>query len=560
MPPAPPAPPSLEADRSRPSTPPIPTDPGDALLFHELGTHMREAFWLRDARTQAILYVSPSFATVFSRPCETLYQGPEALLALIHPEDRERLATARARVDTAYEEEYRVVRDDGSFGWILGRGFPVRGPEGEVRHILELCEDITPWRRTEDDLRTTNDIMRALIQASPVAILALNLEHRVVLWNSAAERMFGWSAIEVLGHVHPIVSAEEQDDFRGLFQSVLEGGGFTGVETRRRRRDGTFIEVSISTAPMRDPDGQVVAAMALLEDITERKRSERALAEELARRAALAAENARLYQQAQDAVRLRDEFLSIASHELRTPCTSVRLAIQSLLRLHRASAAGSAANATAPAGPASPVRTGGAIPPEFLTQALEVASRQTTHLSNLIDQLLDVTRITAGRLTLHLADVDLSKLVREVVTDFRGELERSGTPLTLEVTDEIRGRWDASRLEQVMINLLSNAIKYGAGKPIAVRATREGDRARVTVRDHGIGIPPDRQHIIFERFGRAVSGRHYGGLGLGLYIVRCILDELGGTIQVESTLGAGSTFTIELPCAGPPPRTEDEAT
>ncbi len=256
-----------------------------------------------------------------------------------------------------------------------------------------------------------------------------------------------------------------------------------------------------------------------------------ALAEDLAIRAALAVDNARLYLRTQEAVRARDEFLSIASHELRTPVTSLLLAAQGLLRLSKS---GSLAQ----------------VPPEFLASSLETTVRQSSRMAALIDRLLDVSRIQAGRLELQIEDVDLSAVAREIVAQTAAEAQRAGCTVTLRSGGPVVGRWDRARLEQVVANLLSNAFKYGAGKPIELEVAAEPDRARLTVRDQGIGIPPERLSKIFERFERAVSARNYSGLGLGLYIVRRVLEALGGSIRVLSQQGLGSTFVVELPLAG----------
>lgn len=250
----------------------------------------------------------------------------------------------------------------------------------------------------------------------------------------------------------------------------------------------------------------------------------RLLAEDMAGRAALNVDNSRLYREMQRAVRMRDEFLTVAAHELRTPCTSLRLAVDMLCR----------------------------APPEARAQRmLELLARDSQRLATLVDRLLDVSRIMAAELAIVLEPVDLTAAVREVAATLAATLERSGTKLTVEVGDPIVGQWDLLRVQQVVTNLLVNAMKYGRGRPIRVCAEQSGGMARLTVEDHGIGIAPEHQAMIFERFERAVSSRHYGGLGLGLYIVRRIVEALGGSIHLTSELDVGSTFVVELPLSGP---------
>ncbi|NPC80124.1 AAA family ATPase, partial [Pyxidicoccus fallax] len=217
------------------------------------------------------------------------------------------------------------------------------------------------------------------------------------------------------------------------------------------------------------------------------------LAQELARRAAVCIDNARLYRASQEAIRLRDDFLSVASHELNTPLTSLRLMVHSLLR-HR------------PAGL-----------PEPAVRALRTIDAQSLKLATLIGELLDVSRLHAGRLDLRLEEVDLRAVIERVTDRLREPLEKAGCALDVRVDTSILGRWDATRLEQVLLNLLSNALKFGAGKPIHIAAGGEDGTAWLRVRDEGIGIAPDKLPHIFERFERAVSARSYGGLGLGLH-------------------------------------------
>jgi signal transduction histidine kinase len=218
----------------------------------------------------------------------------------------------------------------------------------------------------------------------------------------------------------------------------------------------------------------------------------------------------------------------VASHELKTPLTPLRLLVQGFGRKIRR---GADPNGTMPA---------------WLGE-LGTMDRQIVRFERLIDDLLDVSRISAGGLSLRVEEVQLAEVVREVVGRFRLELER--VQYTVEVPDEAapKGRWDRLRLDQVLTNLLSNALKYGEGKRVDIEARIERDRARIAVRDRGIGIPVEDQRRIFDRFQRLLPVRHYGGFGLGLWIVKQIVDAHGGKIFVTSRPGEGSTFEVELP-------------
>jgi signal transduction histidine kinase len=252
-----------------------------------------------------------------------------------------------------------------------------------------------------------------------------------------------------------------------------------------------------------------------------------ALLEDLAHRAAQAIENARLYGEAQAAVAARDEFLSIASHELRTPLTALRLALENMRRVSSRDAIDR-------------------LPPQYVERVLVTAERQGQRLEKLVAALLDVSRIHMGRLDLDLEDVELGAAVREALGAVEDEAAQTGSSITVR-GEPVCGTWDKLRISQVVTNLLSNAVKYGAGKPVEVEFGPLGERARLVVRDQGIGIDPSDQPQIFERFERAVSSRNYGGLGLGLYIVKRIVEAHGGTVRVESSAGAGAAFIVDLP-------------
>ncbi len=224
-------------------------------------------------------------------------------------------------------------------------------------------------------------------------------------------------------------------------------------------------------------------------------------------------------------VKRRDEFISIAGHELNTPLMSLRLALEGL-------------------------RLGiiGSTPTET-QRAIEMAQRQVNKLAALVKQLLGVGR--ARMLPLQLSDVDVVALVREVAELATPELTSSGSTLSVHAEGPVIGRWDRRRLEHVFSNLLANAIKFGKGNPIDIMIGTVGASARLTVVDRGIGIQSDRLPFVFERFERAVSSAHYGGLGLGLFIVREVVLEHQGRVTVESSYGQGTSFIVELPLSGP---------
>lgn len=253
----------------------------------------------------------------------------------------------------------------------------------------------------------------------------------------------------------------------------------------------------------------------------------------LAAQAAVAVDNARLFKDANEAVAARDDFLSICSHELRTPLTSLKLQTQLTRRM----------------ADKDPQFT---LSPEKLRHFLSTTNMQVDRLIRLVEDMLDISRIRAGKLSLQPEAVSLRGLVQEVTERFSPQLAVSGSTLSLHLDQDVTGHWDKFRLEQVLVNLLSNAVKYGAGKPIDIYLSQKDGTAILEVADQGIGIQAESQTRIFERFERAVSKQNISGLGLGLFIVRQILEAHGGNISVASELGKGARFIVRLPLDASP--------
>jgi two-component system OmpR family sensor kinase len=236
------------------------------------------------------------------------------------------------------------------------------------------------------------------------------------------------------------------------------------------------------------------------------------------------------YVEAQRAIQIRDDFLSIAGHELRTPLTTLRLQVEALSRL-------------AESRPGSVPQT-----------VVDRAHRSVDRLVVIVDQLLDVSRIRAGHLQMHFEKCNLSEIAQATVDQIRDAAAIVGSEITIDTPGPVLGRWDRARLDRVVTNLLGNAIKFGSGKPIEVRVGLDGATARVSVTDHGIGIAEADHERIFGQFEQARSAKQSAGLGLGLWITQRIVDAHGGTVSVRSKAGEGTTFTVELPLAGPPAR------
>jgi len=436
---------------------------------------------------------------------------------------------AALRQDRPVEFEETVVTSGVAHTYLTVK-FPLHDSEGRPYAVCGISTEITGRKRFEDQLRGSVSLLQATLDSTGDAILVVDTAGRVVQFNRRFAETWGIpeERLREMGGRH-----ELPFDLRKLrrptaFREELawqamhpNENSFTIIEFE----DGRIFESHSQPQRM---DHRVVGRVWSFRDVTIRVGAER-------ERDRLLIDEREARAGAEDAVRLRDEFLSVASHELRTPLTSLQLAIQGLAR-H-----------LGPDLPASARRN------------LTLSTRQLRRLGRLISLLLDVSRIQAGRLELDRRLIDLREVVRECAGQLAEDFASSGSALTVHAPQPVVGFWDASRMEQLSINLLTNAIKFGEGRPIEVTLGEEMGTARLCVTDHGIGMPQDVQARIFERFGRGVSARHYGGLGLGLYIVRTIVEAHWGRVSVKSAVGRGSTFIVELPTWPAPPERALEA-
>jgi two-component system CheB/CheR fusion protein len=409
------------------------------------------------------------------------------------------------------ERQVRLVDEEA---WYILRILPYRTVDNVIDGVVMTFVDITELRRTQEQRAH----LARIVESSQDAILGKTLDGIITSWNAGAEAMYGYAPQEAVGRsVDFIIPPERLPELGPIFAKLRRGEVVEPFETERLHRDGRRLHVLLSISPMHDASGRVVGASAIASDITDRKRWE----EEL-----------------HQAARRKDEFLAMLGHELRNPLAPIRNCLHVL--------------AMPSAGEAQIVRARATI------------ERQVHHLTRLVDDLLDVSRISRGKILLRKECLDLVDLVRSAVEDHRGALTADG--LTLDVSLPDRPLWvsgDPTRLAQAVGNVLHNAGKFtDRGGRVTVLLGKEGSEAVLAVRDTGIGIEPEVLTQLFEPFSQAPPGldRSRGGLGLGLALVRRLVALHGGVVEASSEgLGRGAEVRLRLPLdEAPPPGLPEE--
>jgi len=429
-----------------------------------------------------------------------------------------------ARVDGRFEAEGWRLRKDGSRFWASVVLTRMNDSTGKLIGFAKVTRDLTERRRAELELERSERRARLMISGvKDYAIFMLDPSGNVATWNEGARQLKGYTEEEIVGKYFSIFFPAE-DKAAGRCERELElatRNGRAEDEGWRLRKDGSRFWANVVITRVDDPQGGILGFTKVTRDLTERKRADEALRDANEQLESRVRERTRELEQA---LRTRDEFLSIASHELRTPLTGLKLQLQ----LGRRS-----------------LQSKGGDP--RWVEAFDKSLKQSMTLEDLIEDLLDVSRVQTGRLDLELTDVNVSALVDDVAQRMMPQLQLAKIPLTLELDRSLSARWDKRRMTQVLTNLVSNAVKYAPGAPLTMKASRDGALAVIEVVDQGPGIARGKQDLIFDRFERAGASPNAGGLGLGLFIARRIVEVHGGRIEVDSDLGRGARFVVRMP-------------
>jgi len=382
---------------------------------------------------------------------------------------------------------------------------PIKNRKGEIVGASKIARDITERK----EAARKEGVLAAIIDSSDDTILSKTLDGVITSWNKAAVKMFGYTEAEAIGkHISLIIPADRLDEEAYIIGEVSKGNKVDHFQTLRRAKNGKLIPISLSVSPVVDENGKVIGASKIARDIS---------AEQAAQQ-----ETAQLYQQLQELNARKDEFIGLASHELKTPLASVKGYLQILSKR---------------------------MTDEKDKLFVQKTQHQLSKLSDLVNDLLDVSKIEAGKLHFANEEFDMLDVVRDAI-DLISHANNNYKIQLHSPTPSCKIRGDANRLEQVIINLMTNAIRYSPGSDqIEVHLVPETDQIKVGVKDFGIGIAPEKLNHIFSRYYRVDDNSKVSGLGIGLYLCYEIVTRHKGHIWAESEPNVGSTFWFTLPCA-----------
>ena len=504
--------------------------------------------WVLDPVTLVCRFASPSAEALLGHPPERWTSDAELWRCSLHRADRDRFTAAVAALEPGSPGatvQHRLVRADGSVAWFETalRLLPaedadrleLRGFSVEVTEVVEGREALELLARASAELFTSLDCPGVVERAAQIGlaladacVVEVRREGSAPVSATAHAREAKREALE-----RPAILEALRRLGGDAAEAILRPASRLGEEAGRLGPELASLAPSgILHVPL-EGHGQRLGDLWLLSAAT-RPPSARDLsvASELGRRVAQAVENALLYEQARDAIQLRERFLSIASHELRTPLAALLLQTRVLEQ---------AVNGGKLAVPDPPR--------EELVRRLRGAVRQVERLGSLVSSLFDLARIRSGRFVLERGACDLAALAREVAERFEDQLSRQGRPLRIEAPEPVVGSWDRGRIDQALTNLVANAVKHGASGAVGIRIERRGPAALLVVKDSGAGIPEQDRARIFELFEQGERSTAGGGLGLGLYITRRIAEAHGGRIWVDGAPEGGAVFQVELPLA-----------
>ena len=543
-------------------------------MFRQFAENNRGAIILREFSSGKVVYVSPRYSEIWGHSSEYLYQNPEVWIQSIHPEDIDKvLQLYKLTVNSGFfSEEYRIIRPDGTIRWIWGRCFPLKNASGKIEQMAAIAEDISDrkiaeiaLKESEQRLRASESLLSAMFERSVVGMAITDADGKFIRTNPFYQQMVGYSEneLQLMRFTDNMLSEDIEDNLRLRSQVLSDESESYQMEKRLFHRNGKMIWVRTTSSKILDEVGQPPLFVGVIEDISDRKQAEKSLASaEIERQQAIddlyqlnQQLETRVEQRTQElqytnqqlsvanselarATRLKDEFLANMSHELRTPLNAVLGMSEGLM--------------TGVFGDLN----------ERQMRSLSLIETSGRHLLELINDILDVAKIGAGKLELELSSVAIEYLCKSSLNFVKQIANQKNIQLKLSINHSIKMiTVDERRMRQALINLLSNAVKFTpkGGKIClevklqereATELTSERSYAMIfSIIDTGIGISPEDISNLFQAFVQIDSSlnRQYAGTGLGLTLVKQLVEMHGGCVSVASQVGEGSSFSIVLP-------------
>ena len=486
---------------------------GDAVITTDIGGHVTYINGVGESLT------GWAYEDALGQPLERVFHIVNEATRL--PVENPATKALREGVVVGLANHTILIKKDGTECPIDDSAAPIRNEEGYVSGCVLIFRDVTAQRvaeRNKASQLNTARLLASIVESSNDAIIGKNLDGIIQSWNAAAEQLFGYTAEEAVGqHISLVIPSERLVEEDEIIASLKQGKRIEHYETERVRRDGQRITVSLTISPIKDDAGNVVGASKIARDVTERKQLEDNL-----RHLAIDLSNAD---------RRKNEFLATLAHELRNPLAPMSNMLEVVKRADGDS--------------------------QIIKAAHETLERQLGQMIRLVDDLLDLNRVTHDRLELRRDEVELSSVIEQAVEVARPLVDSAAHHLTIDLPDEpIYLNADRARLAQLFGNLLNNSCKYTRPEgTVSLSAKRAGDEVVVTVKDNGAGIPPDKLDSIFDMFMQVdrTSERSQGGLGIGLTLVKRLTEMHGGSIEACSAgEGRGSEFIVRLPVLNRP--------
>lgn len=494
------------------------------LQFQMLADAMTQLAWIADAEGKIYWYNSRWYEYTGTTLEDVKGSGWEKVH---HPDHLQRVVdfvTEAWKKPVPWELTFPLKSKSGEWRWFLTRAVPIKDSKGQILRWLGTNTDITEHQNLINEIEFQKSRFETVMKQMPAAVIIGEAPSgKLIFANEKMGEVWGHEMIpsaDISEYVdwvgfHPDGTRYKGEDWP-LARSIKHGEVVNNEDTPILRGDGKHAVLRLSSAPVRDREGNIVAGVVICQDVTESLRIHNTLKENEA--------------QLKEAIIARDEFLSIASHELKTPLTSLILNGQMIKKQIQKDE-----KAT--------------LTREKVEKFVDHTNKQTARLTRLVDDMLEISRLRTGKLSVEKETVNLTELLKDLKSRF-DELfiETTGEELQIEIGQTISGLWDKMRLEQTLSNLLTNALKYGNKKPVKITVTKVKNQAFISVIDQGIGIRAENKEKIFQRFERAgISANDISGLGLGLYIAKQIALAHDGTIFVESEFGKGSKFVVCLP-------------